>query len=304
MKEKTTVFSLIWRFLILVVLYTILFVAGAGILDGKLPDITPEPGLLSGMAGLLLIAAVNTILIMILVNTSRWNGWRLAVLLALAWYGANTFIMQIETWYFLSNITVDSKLLTLLFLMGTPVAFVFVPVAVWVMKGVKTETTQSPLYIVSMPVWQWILKLGAIAVAYVLLYWLAGYFIAWQNPELRAFYGSSGPITPFWEHTLHTLKTDPGLFPFQLLRALIWTLCVLPVLYGSRLNVWPTAILVGIFVSIPQNLGHILENPLIPQASVRLSHLIETASSTFLFGLVVVWLLHRKHSSLKDLFGR
>jgi hypothetical protein len=40
-----------------------------------------------------------------------------------------------------------------------------------------------------------------------------------------------------------------------------------------------------------------------PVASVRLSHLVETASSTFVFGLLVVWLLHRKHTSVRDLFG-
>jgi hypothetical protein len=64
-----------------------------------------------------------------------------------------------------------------------------------------------------------------------------------------------------------------------------------------------TALLVGTFFSTPQNLGHIMENPLLPLASVRLSHLIETASSTFVFGLIVVWLLHREHKSFKDLFG-
>jgi hypothetical protein len=35
-----------------------------------------------------------------------------------------------------------------------------------------------------------------------------------------------------------------------------------------------------------------------PVASVRLSHMIETATSTFLFGTLVVWLLHREHRQL------
>jgi hypothetical protein len=302
--KKLTTTGLIWRFLTLFVLFTILFVAGAGILDGKLPDIAPEPGLVSGLTGILLFAAINSLLAMILVATSKWYGWKLAILLSLAWYGANTFIMQIETWYFLSDLTVSSQLLPLLFVMGMPVAFVFVPLTVWIMGKTKQQDKSSAPFIpVSMPAKQWIVKLGAIAIAYVLLYWLAGYFIAWQNPELRAFYGSPGAITPFWEHTLNTLQNDPGLFPFQVLRSMIWTLCALPIIFGSRLNAWQTALLVGVFLSIPQNLGHILENPLIPQASVRLSHLIETASSTFIFGLVLVWLLHRRHSSVKDLIS-
>jgi len=61
---------------------------------------------------------------------------------------------------------------------------------------------------------------------------------------------------------------------------------------------------VALLFSIPQNLGHIMENPLIPFASVRLSHFIKTAVSTFIFGLIVAWLLHRKHNSFADLFGR
>jgi len=50
-------------------------------------------------------------------------------------------------------------------------------------------------------------------------------------------------------------------------------------------------------------LGLILENPLMPSASVRLSHLFEGIASNFTFGLIIVWLLHREHNSLKDLFG-
>lgn len=300
--KKLTITGWLWRFLTLVVLFAILFVAGAGILDGKLPDITPEPGLVSGISGLLIIAIICTLIAMILVLSSKWHGWKLAILLALSWYGANTFIMQIETWYFLSDITVDSQLLPLLFVMGMPVAFVFVPLTVWIMDRVKLPGKPTePISPVSMPVKQWMVKLGAIALAYVLLYWLAGYFIAWQNPELRAFYGNPGAITPFGEHVMHTLKNDPGLFPFQILRSMIWTLCALPIILGSRLNAWQTALLVGVFLSVPQNLGHILENPLIPQASVRLSHMIETASSTFVFGMVMVWLLHRRHSSVRDI---
>jgi hypothetical protein len=77
----------------------------------------------------------------------------------------------------------------------------------------------------------------------------------------------------------------------------------LPIIRGSKVKPWWTAVLVGLLFSVPQNVGHILANPLIPIASVRLSHMIETASSTFLFGLIVVWLLHREHHSLADLIG-
>jgi hypothetical protein len=44
-------------------------------------------------------------------------------------------------------------------------------------------------------------------------------------------------------------------------------------------------------------LADLLINLLLPLASVRLSHMIETTSSTFIFGALVIWLLHREHHS-------
>jgi hypothetical protein len=301
--KKITFFGWVLRFFALLILFYIFYLGGAQTISGKLPDIKPEPGLVPVGIGLLLVGIANTILVAALVLSSRWGGLRLSLLLSMAYFGAVTFVMQIETWYFLSDITVNGQLLPYLFIMGLPVAFLFVPLSVWILGKRRKQNSAFSFVSKTIPFGQWVWKLSLIAVAYVTLYWLAGYFIAWQNPELRAFYGSPGAITPFWEHTVNTLITDPGLFLFQVMRSMIWTLCALPVIFGSRLNVCWTALLVALLFSIPQNLGHVMENSLIPGASVRLSHFIETASSTFIFGLIVVWLLHRKHESVKDLFG-
>jgi hypothetical protein len=50
------------------------------------------------------------------------------------------------------------------------------------------------------------------------------------------------------------------------------------------------------------NVPHIVPNPYMPPA-VRRVHFIETVSSTFIFGVLMFWLLHRSHRSLADLFG-
>jgi len=277
---------------------------GSLVVADVMPDpAASEPGLVSPEIGLLIISLANSLLVGALILTSRWGGWKLALSLALAYYGAVTFLMQIETWYFLSAITVGPELLPRLFLMGIPPAFMFIPLAVWILgKWRASEETVDNSALV-MPLKQWVWKLAVIAAVYLILYWLAGYFIAWGNPALRAFYGHPGEAEPFFTHTLNTLRDDPLLFPFQILRGLLWAACALPILRGSKVNPWWTAVLVGLLFSVPQNLGHILPNPLIPIASVRLSHLIETASSTFVFGLIVVWLLHREHDSFSDLFG-
>jgi hypothetical protein len=303
-KTKTTIFRWILRFILLFVLFLMFYILGSLVVAEVMPDpAVSESGLISPEIGLLIISLANSLLVGALILTSRWVGWKLALSLALAYYGTVTFLMQIETWYFLSAITVGSELLPLLFLMGIPPAFMFIPLAVWILG--KWRAREDPLQhsALVMPVKQWVWKLAVIAMVYLILYWLAGYFIAWGNPELRAFYGHPGEAEPFFTHTLNTLRDDPLLFPFQILRALLWAVCALPIMRGSKVKPWWTAVLVGLLFSVPQNLGHILPNPLIPIASVRLSHLIETASSTFLFGLIVVWLLHREHVSLKDFFG-
>lgn len=304
MNAARSLFKWILRFILLYVLFIVSFMIGSMAVAGVMPDIAiSEPGLVPATSGLLIIALADLLVIAALILTSRWGSWKLVVNLALAYYGAVTFLMQIETWYFLSSITVGPQLLPRLFLMGIPTAFLFIPLAVWVLGKGRAIAETSPNPALVMPVPQWIWKLAAIAVVYLVLYWGAGYFIAWQNPELRAFYGQPGEALPFFTHTANTLRHDPMLFPLQILRALLWVLCALPVIRGSRVNPWWTALLVGLLFSVPQNLGHILANPLLPVASVRLSHMIETGSSTFIFGTLVVWLLHREHHSFGDLIG-
>jgi hypothetical protein len=294
----------ILRFVLLVILFALFFIAGSLAVLGAMPEsATSEPGLVPATAGLLIMAFVNVSLVTALILTSRWRGWKLAGSLALAYYGVVTLLTQIETWYFLSSITVGRQLLPRLFVMGLPTAFLFVPAAVWVLGRGRGLSEAPPNPALVMPIRQWIWKLAAIVIAYIVLYWTAGYFIAWQNPELRAFYGQPGDAVPFFTHTASTLRHDPMLFALQALRALLWVLCALPVVRGSRVNPWWTALLTGLLFSAPQNVGHILANPLMPLASVRLSHMIETASSTFVFGALVVWLLHREHRSARDLFG-
>ena len=194
---------LIWtgRLTLLLVLFNILFIIGTITMAGVLPVIESEPGLVPGNTGFLLFGIINVLLVVGLILTSRWNGWKLALALAFAYYGAVTFLTQIEALYFMFNITVDLKILPRLFIMGLPIAFVYVPLAVLILGKWKTKTNVKSTSALIMPARQLIWKLIFIAGVYVVLYWCAGYFIAWQNPDLRAFYGSPGAIVPFWEHT-------------------------------------------------------------------------------------------------------
>jgi hypothetical protein len=282
------------RFIGLLILYFILFVAGAGLVAPYLPTTLAEPGPLPQMAALVLVCAATVSIVMAAIHSSRWHGWKLMIALSVAFYLVVTFVMQLEAWYFLLGVTVGPELMSRLFLQGLPTAFLFIPLAVLVMGRVRAMNTASA-EIVPMPFKEWLWKLGVIYIVYLILYYTAGHFIAWQNPDVRAFYGEPGPARPFFQQMGHVFTNDPWLTPYQLLRTLIWVAGAYPVIRGSRFPLWCTALLVGLMLSVPQNIGHLLPNSLIPSNSVRMSHLIETASSTFVFGLIVTWLLYPKY---------
>ncbi|MGI6342441.1 MAG: hypothetical protein ACOXZ9_05635 [Bacteroidales bacterium] len=297
--KKTLTWTL--RLILLVILYFPIWIIGSMAIGNLMPETVSESGLLSQEIGTLVLGVINTVLIVALILSSRWHGWRLALALAFAYYGSFTFITQIETWYFLTETTVTPELLPRLFIMGLSIPTIYIPLAILICKKWKKRDVVVERRYMFMPFKQLLLKLGIIAIVYMLIYWLAGYYIAWQNPELRSFYDSPGEIEPFFAHTFATIRNTPDLILLQLIRGVLFAVIAMPIIVGSKVKPWTTALLVGFLFAIP-HLGHILPNPLMPIASVRLSHMIETSTSTFVFGLIVVWLLHRKHSGSKDLF--
>jgi hypothetical protein len=299
---------LIWiaRFVVLVVLYYIFFLLGTFAIRGAVSDVQSEPGLVSNELGLLIIGFSNAMIILALILSSQWRGKKLMLALALSYYGAVTFLTQIETWYFLNKLTVDEELIVRLLLMGVPIAFIYVPIAVWILgKGRLRKHQNIKISFVSiMSYREWFGRLLAIAFIYVFLYWTAGYFIAWQNPILRTFYGAPEEIVPFFQHTKNTLLTDPAIFPFQFLRGIIWVACSIPILFGTRIHVFWKSILLGLFFTVPQSLGLLIENPLMPNASVRFSHLIEVGISNFIFSLFIILIFNLSQRSNPDRFSK
>jgi hypothetical protein len=57
---------------------------------------------------------------------------------------------------------------------------------------------------------------------------------------------------------------------------------------------WPeTALAIGLLFAVVMNARLLLPNPYMPEP-VRMAHLVETASSNFIFGLFTGWLLAPK----------
>lgn len=232
----------------------------------------------------LLVAAVNTLILTVVILRSRWSGWKLMLGLSTAYYGVVTFMSQIETGYFADSLGVDDNILVRLFLAGLPVALLFVPLAVWVLGKARSTTADMSLT-TNLPAdakeWMW--KLGSIAVLYVAVYFTFGFFVAWQNPSLVSMYDAVSHPQIF---------NNARLVPFQLMRGVLWGLLAVLFIHILRGGKLEKAALIGILFAVPMSIGLIFpNNPFMPDASVRMSHLVELLSSNSLFGVLVVTIL-------------
>lgn len=130
--NRKKILSWILRLFLLLILYFIIWISGTLVVTHLDPELPSEPGLLITELGILILAVLNTILIVALIVTSKLRGISLAFTLGIAYYGVFTFLTQIETWYFLSEINVPGELLFELFLMGLPIPLIFIPLAVFI----------------------------------------------------------------------------------------------------------------------------------------------------------------------------
>jgi hypothetical protein len=146
-----------------------------------------------------------------------------------------------------------------------------------------------------MPIGQWAWRLALIAGEYLVLYFRFGYIVAWQNPNLVSMYDASNHPEMF---------ASQFLIPSQILRALLWVAFSLPMIHMSKGAKLETAIPIALTPALPMNTTQAIPNPFMPDPSVRLSHLIETTSSNFIFGWLITCLLTGCHPAESEVRAR
>jgi hypothetical protein len=244
------------------------------------------PASLAGMAVLapvlfcVLVAAVLSWMI----ARSALSAWPLVGAVFLAYFGLGTFMLQIESVVFLPR-HLPPGFVNRLFAMGAAMGLVAAPAAVWIHRRFRPSPSEGrvPSGIPAAP-GEWTLRLAWLAAAYVALYFLAGYFIAYRNPDVVAYYDDAN-VGSFAAQMLKVWRTAPWLFALQMLRGVLWVACVIPFIVSFRGRPWELPLLVGCAFSV-WLVMLLVPNPYMPE-SVRMSHLVETASSNFVFGCIV-----------------
>ena len=276
------------RVLALTVVYFICFAAVSAAVIPRLPG---EPD--AAQAGQLLLALMvvsflNAVVFAYIILNSRWTGLKLMLAIFLVSYGVTTVMGQIETAVFVT--TLPPGLLPRLFLSGALVAAIFSPLAVLILgKRESNNAGNTQASRLKMSASEWAIKLALIAIAYIVIYFTFGYFIAWKSDAVRTYYGGSDPGT-FFSHMANVLRDTPWLFALQAVRALLWVALAVPIIRMMKGQWWKAGLAVALLFGVVMNAQLLLPNPLMPQ-EVRMVHLVETASSNFLFGWLVVFIL-------------
>jgi len=193
------------------------------------------------------------------------------------------FMTQIETLFFGHAFIVLSKFdIVLLMLAGL---FPLLGVTALLVKFFQHEEDNIVYEREKINIKDILIKLGIIGIIYLCVYMLFGYFVAWQFEELRIFYSGSTEKLSFWEKLVNNVKTNPIIFPFQILRGILFGIAVIPVKNMVNKNKM-TFIISVCLIYLCSAVVLIIPNVLFPDM-VRIAHLIEMSSSMLLFGIIV-----------------
>lgn len=247
-------------------------------------------GFLSAGMAFLFNAVVNAVILVWAARHSSFKGLAMVGQLFVLSFGAQVFMTQIETGYFLSAfplLTGNFQLYNLIW-RGLLTSLFFSALVTWMCGGFSKKP--RPLAQFSVTANEAVRQGSWLAVVYVVLYMLFGYFVAWQVRELRLFYGGPAELNGFFEQWANTLMTKPELPVFQYFRGVLWILCLLPLFMGFSGKRFELIVLSALALALLPTAQLAFANPLMP-AAISLGHFWEVSISTGIFGALCAWFI-------------
>lgn len=223
-----------------------------------------------------------------LILRSSWHGWPLVGAISVGMYGISTVGPQLDSVFFLSD-KLPRGLIRALFLQGAIAAALFAPLAV-LLLGKWRAASGAPAFPgrarVRAPSAAW--RLALIVVAFVVLYMFFGYYVAWQSPAVRQYYGGQ-QYSGFYAALKGNWNYHRMIYPFQVFRALLYIACLYPLIRMLQVARWEVVLATALFLSV-WTTALLLPNSMMP-ASVAHTHLWETLGFSLVFGALAGWLL-------------
>ncbi len=261
-------------------------------------DAVPAAGFFSGPVALLFSAALNAIILLWAARRSSFAGPALWGQLLVLSFGAQTFLTQIETGYFLSVFPLlqGNLVVYLLILRGLVKSMIFVLLVVLLVGGFSHKPRPAARF--SAPTDRTVKAASWLSAVYVVLYLLFGYYVAWQSQELRLFYGGPAQLNSPANQWLATLMNMPELPTFQYFRGVLWLFCLIPLFKGFSGGRLELVILSALALAYLPTVELSYPNPLMP-AAVSVMHFWEVSSSMAIFGALCAWFVPREAAAVQ-----
>lgn len=285
-------FSLLARLILASVAMSVAFLLSTLVISQIGTPMTPEEASWAGQA-LFIVSTINALVLAYPILRSDWHGLKLIGVVFIIQFGVETFMTQIETLYFNRSLQVKAHEMMELIASGALRALIFAPLAVLFLGKLKNSGQPGDSRAaLKLSEWGW--GFAALAVLYPIIYFMFGYYVAWQWDETRLFYSGTTAILPFLTHFRGLFSSDSYIIPFQIMRGALWAALAMLIVNMMKTKRWESALAVAlIFAGILSSGIGLFPNPYMPPM-VRQSHFYELMSSMLLFGAIAGWRLHRK----------
>ena len=228
-------------------------------------------GPLSQGQAFLIVNLMGAVMLGALAARMTGSAPRRCALLFLLFFCLETLLSQIEAWFFGQWLGLPDGLMAALVVADGTKALVASAAAAWLWRAPEPSGPMPEGL-------AW--KLPVVVAGYILAYFAAGHFIAWQSEAVRAFYGQGVEID-----TATLLLVQVG-------RGAIWAVLTLAAAWSLSGPALQRGLLTGAAFAVLMAAPLLHPNGFMPWA-VRSVHLVEIGVSNFLFGLFAVLLLAR-----------
>jgi len=238
---------------------------------------------------MLLVCAINASAVLYFVRQTPQQGTQLLVTLFILFFGIQYFMSQIETLWFNDSLRIPINGVWAIVTGGAITSLLFASLTVWVTGRFTNRELSENATAKFTTGW---LRNAALFTLLIwpLIYFVAGYYIAWQFADLREFYTGSSEKASFLSMMKENFASH--LYSFQALRGILWLL-IARMVFRSLNGPWLKQGLVLAMLLVAVGCSPLLiPNPAMPEA-VRLAHLLETSLSGIVLGIVLAWLLVR-----------
>jgi hypothetical protein len=288
------IFELISKILLLCVILMVCMAVFSAVVGSQNSKTTSENAILP----LLIYCVLTVSTLTLIIKKSSIRGLHLvAVCFAISW-GIQYFMTQIETLYFNSSVKMPLAEVFKTVIYGALYTAVICLCAVFILGGFKKNTNISPdRQKIKLPIGKSIQNIIALSLIYVAIYFIFGYFVAWQFADVRLFYTGSTHIVNFFEHMSNQFRQDPILPLFQLFRGFLWTFIANLILKSLKLkNRTAFIIIPGLIFSVLISTMLLFPNAYMPVA-VRIGHSFELFTSMMAFGIISSFIFRKQFAT-------